>query len=124
MDAETFRTVMTFGGGLIASLSVVAVALIARNNSSTKAIRSQVENNHFDSEGKPINMREENDERHGENHRMLTLILSRFDGVESILKSHTGTLTDHSRWIHELETSTLTREQIHELLTKGKTNES
>ena len=55
---------------LISSLTAILVAWISiakvRDSRRIKRIQSQVENNHVDEFGNPINLREEQDERHTE----------------------------------------------------------
>ena len=70
---------------LVTALGAILVALLNRTRQHAKAAREQVENNH------PKNLRDEQDERHGEN-------VSRLDSLERgqlQLQRAVGSIQDH-----------------------------
>ena len=84
--------------------AITSTAIANRGRQHAKAARVQVENNHS------TNMREEGDERHEENKKLLNDVLDRISGVKSDirgLRRDVGRLYDadrtHEERIHELE---------------------
>lgn len=94
-------------GGTFTLVNLIVTTLLSKRvkrvEGDTKATRVQVENNHIDDNGNPINLREEADERHNQNTRMLEDI---YDEVKR-LRVSVGRLwrrsDKHTDQIHELE---------------------
>lgn len=77
----------------VASPIVIAVlaVFVGKQNKRIKKIDDQVSNNHVDDTGNPINMREENDERHKEVTQTLRTINTKIDrNTKKIAKIETG----------------------------------
>jgi hypothetical protein len=73
-DTVVVAIITTIGAVLVALLSVQN-ARIGRIRKDAAETREQVANNHVDASGKPINLREEADERHAENAQKLDQII-------------------------------------------------
>jgi hypothetical protein len=79
---------------IVSTVGLLVNTLIAnRTRQHARAARTQVENNHFDANGNPINLREEQDERHDENRRtnnensrMIRLLLNVTTGTSSDIR--------------------------------------
>jgi len=74
-DAVVVAIITTIGAVLVALLGVQNVR-IGRIRKDAAETREQVANNHKDEHGNPINLRDEQDERHAENAQKLDLIIS------------------------------------------------
>jgi hypothetical protein len=87
IDPDTARNLIALSAVLV-SLMAVALPLLVlfRNRGDIKAVRSQVENNHRDADGNPINMREEADERHSENKTRLDNMGKSVLGIQDDLR--------------------------------------
>ena len=83
--------------------TVTAIVFGARLNGKVNAIKYQVENNHLDENGNPINLREEADERHGENSSKLDTILEEIKSLRGSVKRLWARDTKHTDDIHELQ---------------------
>jgi len=63
--------------GTANTLGLLVIGYFQRKNGkNTRAIRYQVENNHIDEQGNPINLREEFDDRHEHNKNQLTALVN------------------------------------------------
>lgn len=99
---------------IVTTLGLIVVTVLTnRTRQHAKATRTQVENNHVDAEGKPINLREESDERHAENSSMLAQLLKIVTGMQGDIRGmrrDIGRLADadakHDERIHDLEQTT------------------
>lgn len=95
---------------LISALAAVLVALLSVQNVRLGRIRrdaaetrEQVANNHVDEHGKPINLREENDERHAENAQKLDQIIETQKEHGDAIAALQVTDEEHDERIEQIE---------------------
>lgn len=88
MSDEVLNTIIATAGGVIIALLGVQNVRIGRIRRDAKRIRAdaaetrdQVANNHVDEEGRPINLREESDDRHREYKAAFTEIMRAIGGI-------------------------------------------
>lgn len=77
--------------GVLVAWITVSLGRVRRDAAAT---REQVENNHKNPDGTPINLREEADERHGENRGLLFQILGSVNWLVSMALSNAGRITE------------------------------
>jgi len=76
---------------------------VNRVRDDAAATRYQVENNHIDEHGNPINLREEADGRHSENSEKLDSLARNLDRVRDSVARIWERTDRHTDQIHELE---------------------
>jgi hypothetical protein len=100
----------TVTAALITGAFAVIIALLGRQQYALGRIRKdaaetrdQVANNHVDENGKPINLREESDERHAENGAKLDQIISTQEQHGTWIAALQKSDADHDDRIEEIE---------------------
>ncbi len=98
-------------GGIVAvlvalcSLAAVVIPLLIRARNEAAAANEQVSNNHVREDGTPINLREEQDERHSQNSTVLVEIRKDVKSILQTLAVHGYRLDRHHDQIEDLEQS-------------------
>lgn len=90
----TFEDVRFITYGLISIALGIIYIMQRKQNKRVKRIQDQVENNHVDELGNPINMREEQDVRHEENTNSLKIIMLKQDRINEKI-DRTNEKIDH-----------------------------
>lgn len=72
---------------VVSTVGLVLIAIITnRTRQHAKIARTQLENNHFDADGNPINLREEQDERFISSTSTLALLVQIVTGIQSDIR--------------------------------------
>ncbi|TDW64752.1 hypothetical protein EDF51_11122 [Curtobacterium sp. PhB25] len=96
-------------GGIVAvlvalcTLAGIVIPLLIRARNEAAAANEQVSNNHVKPDGTPINLREEQDERHGENASVLGEIRTDVKSIIQTLAVHGFRLDRHHDQIEDIE---------------------
>jgi hypothetical protein len=98
--------VAIINGGFGVLVLLLGVRLNRKVNTvraDARATRYQVENNHIDENGRPINLREEADSRHLESTQLLTDLSDNMKRVRDSVGKIWERLDKHTDQIHDLE---------------------
>jgi len=87
----------------LCTLGGVVLPLLIKARNEAAAANEQVSNNHVRADGTPINLREEQDERHGENVGVLVEIRKDVKAILQTLAVHGYRLDRHHDAIEDLE---------------------
>lgn len=87
----------------LCTLGGIVLPLLIKARNAAAAANEQVSNNHVKPDGTPINLREEQDERHAENATVLTEIRRDVKSIVQTLAVHGYRLDRHHDEIERLE---------------------
>ncbi|MBT1633758.1 hypothetical protein [Curtobacterium flaccumfaciens] len=93
----------------LCTLGGIVLPLLIKARNAAAAANEQVSNNHVRADGTPINLRDEQDERHGQNVGVLVEIRRDVKAILQTLAVHGYRLDQHHDAIEELEHHTLDR---------------